>query len=97
MPPPQAVAKGLADLQAFGRAKAALAVGEHELIPTDHVNCLLKGKVPLRIYRDLRRMTQVALIEEAGVNRVTVAEIETVRKRRSIALCGLRRCAPRQS
>ena len=39
----------------------------------------------MRVYRDLRGMTQAALAEKAGANRVTVAEIETSRKRCSVA------------
>jgi DNA-binding XRE family transcriptional regulator len=78
-------AEDLADLQAFDRAKAALAVGEDELIPSDFVNRLLDGENALRVYRDLRGLTQAALAESSGVNRVTVAEIETGRKQGSIA------------
>jgi DNA-binding XRE family transcriptional regulator len=81
----QAAAEDLADLQTFDRAKAALAVGEDELIPADYANRLLNGESPLRVYRDLRGMTQAALAERAGVNRVTVTEIETGRKQGSVA------------
>ena len=80
----RAAAEDLADLQTYDRAKAALAAGEDELIPADYVNRLLNGENPLRVYRDLRGMTQAALGEKAGVGRVTVAEIETGRKQGSI-------------
>ena len=75
----------LADLQAYDRAKAALEAGDDELIPADYVNRLLNGDSPLRVYRDLRGLTQSALAERSGVNRVTVAEIETGRKQGSVA------------
>jgi DNA-binding XRE family transcriptional regulator len=75
-----AAAENLADLQAYDRAKTALAVGEDELIPTEYANRLLNGDSPLRVYRDLRGLTQNDLAGRAGVNRVTVAEIETGRK-----------------
>ncbi|MCB9942813.1 MAG: helix-turn-helix transcriptional regulator [Geminicoccaceae bacterium] len=81
----RAAAEDLADLQAYDRAKAALVMGEEELIPSDHVNRLLNGENSLRVYRDLRGMTQAVLAEKAGVSRVTVAEIETGRKQGSIA------------
>ena len=81
----RAAAEDLADLQSHDRAKAALAAGEEELIPADSVNRLLNGESPLRVYRDLRGLTQAALAEKAGVNRVTVAEIENGRKQGSIA------------
>jgi len=80
----RAAAEDLADLQTYDRAKAALAAGEDELIPGDYVNRLLNGENPLRVYRNLRGMTQAALGEKAGVGRVTVAEIETGRKQGSI-------------
>lgn len=81
----RAAAEDLADLQNYDRATAALAAGEEELIPADYANRLLSGESALRVYRDLRGMTQAALAEKAGVNRVTVAEIETGRKRGSVA------------
>jgi len=80
----RAAAEDLADLEAYDRAKAALAAGDDELVPADYVNRLLNGENPLRVYRDLRGMTQAALGEKAGVGRVTVAEIETGRKQGSI-------------
>ena len=78
-------AEDLADLQAFDRAKAALAAGEDELIPLDFANRLLNGENALQVYRELRGMTQAALAEKAGVGRVLVAEIETGRKQGSVA------------
>jgi len=81
----RAAAEDLADLQTYDRAKATLAAGEDELIPADYVNRLLNGENALRVYRDLRGMTQAVLAEKAGVNRVMVAEIETGRKQGSIA------------
>jgi DNA-binding XRE family transcriptional regulator len=81
----RAAAEDLADLQAYDHAKAALEAGNDELIPAEYVNRLLNGDSPLRIYRALRGLTQNALAESAGVNRVTVAEIETGRKRGSVA------------
>lgn len=80
----QAAAEDLADLQSYDRAKAALAAGEEELVPSDFVNRLLNGENTLRVYRDLRGLTQAALAEKSGVNRVTVAEIETGRKQGSV-------------
>ena len=81
----RASADDLADMQAYDRAKAALAAGEEELISTDYANRLLNGESPLRVYRDLRGMTQAVLAGKAGVKRVTVAEIETGRKQGSVA------------
>lgn len=81
----RAAAEDLAGLQTYDRAKAALASSEDELIPADYLNRLLNGESALRVYRDLRGMTQAVLAEKAGVGRVTVAEIETGRKQGSVA------------
>jgi DNA-binding XRE family transcriptional regulator len=81
----RAAAEDLADLQAHDRAMAALAAGDDELIPAPFANRLLDGENPLRVYRDLRGLTQAALASKAGVNRVTIAEIETGRKQGSVA------------
>ena len=81
----RAAAEDLADLQAYDAARAALAAGEDELIPATFANRLLDGESPLRVYRELRGLTQAALAEAAGVHRVTVAEIETGRKQGSVA------------
>ncbi|MBB98719.1 MAG: transcriptional regulator [Rhodobacteraceae bacterium] len=80
----RAIAEDLADLKAYDRAKADLAAGEDELIPAEYVNRLLNGESALRVYRDLRGLTQAALAKEAGVSRVTIAEIETGRKQGSV-------------
>jgi DNA-binding XRE family transcriptional regulator len=81
----RAAAEELADLQSYDRAKAALMEGGDEWIPSQYANRLLDGESPLRVYRNLRGLTQAALAERAGVNRVTVAEIETGRKQGSVA------------
>lgn len=76
----RAAAEDLADLQAYDRAKAALNAGEDELLPEWFADRLMKGEHPLRLYRDLRGMTQSALAEASGVNRVYIAEIENFKK-----------------
>lgn len=81
----RAAVEDLADLQSYDRAKAALLAGDDELIPGPFANRLLNGDSTLRVYRDLRGLTQAALSERAGVNRVMIAEIETGRKKGSIA------------
>ncbi len=78
-------AEDLSDLRAYDHAKAVLDAGEDELIPAEFANRLLGGESPVRVYRDLRQLSQSALAERAGINRVTVAEIETGRKNGSIS------------
>lgn len=81
----RAAAEDLSDLQAHGRAMAHLAAGEDEMVPAGYANRLLNGESPLRVYRDLRGLTQAAVADLAGVNRVTIAEIETGRKKGSVS------------
>jgi mRNA interferase RelE/StbE len=80
-----AAAQDLADLQAYDRATTQLAAGEDELIPGPFATRLLDGESPLRVYRNLRGLSQAALAVRAGVNRVTIAELETGRKQGSLA------------
>lgn len=77
-------AEDLADIAAYDRAKAALAAGDDELIPAEFANRLIAGENPVRVYREFRGLTQVALSEASGVNRVQIANIESGAKRGSI-------------
>ncbi|QDC10385.1 helix-turn-helix transcriptional regulator [Oceanicola sp. D3] len=74
----------LADLQAHDTARSALATGAEELLPTHVANRLIDGDNPLRVYREHRGLTQVALSEASGVNRVQIADIESGRKTGSV-------------
>jgi len=77
-------AEGLADLSAYDRAMAAIAHGEEELIPADYAKRMIAGESPLRVWRDYRGLTQVALAMKSGVNRVQIADIEAGRNSGSI-------------
>jgi hypothetical protein len=59
----------LADLRAYDGAKAALAAGEDELVPADYAKRLIAGEGPLRVWRELRGLSQVKLGAVSGVNR----------------------------
>lgn len=80
-----ALAEDAEDLAAVARFDAAMARGEEELIPAAFADRILDGESPLRVYRDFRGLTQVALAERSGVNRVQIADIEAGRKSGSIA------------
>ena len=45
---------------------------------------MIYGESPVRVYRNLRGMTQTALAERSGVNRVQIADIEARRKTGSV-------------
>src|SRR3546814_17855611 len=45
-------AEDLVDLRAYDRAKADLASGRDELVPSDYADRILEGESPLRVWRD---------------------------------------------
>lgn len=78
-------AEDLADIAAYDRARAALAASEDEPVPAEFANRLIVGESPVRIYCELRGLTQLALSEASGVNRVQIANIESGSKRGSVS------------
>ena len=54
-------AEDLADLRAYDGTKAALAAGEEELVPAEYAKRLIAGESPLRVWRELRGLSQVKL------------------------------------
>ncbi len=74
----------LDDLRTFDRAKAALAAGDDELVPAETLKRLLAGTSPLRVWRELRGLTQSGLASTSGVNRVQIADIEAGRRKGSL-------------
>ncbi len=77
-------AEDLADLRAYDGAKAALAAGQEELVPADYAKRLIAGESPLRVWRELRELSQVKLGAVSGVNRVQLADIEAGRGKGSV-------------
>lgn len=73
-------AEDLADVLAYDRAMAEGG----EAIPAEFVKRIIGGESPLRVYRDLRGLTQIRLSELSGVNRVQIADIEAGRKSGSV-------------
>nr|WP_246553316.1 helix-turn-helix transcriptional regulator [Sphingopyxis soli] len=76
--------EGIADLSAYDGAKTALAAGEEELVPADYAKRLIAGESPLRVWRELRGLSQVKLAAVSGVNRVQIADIEVGRGKGSV-------------
>ena len=72
----RALEEDFADIQAALTIEAKIASGEEELIPSDVVDRLLTDEAPLRVWREFRQLTQVALAQASGVNRVQIVEIE---------------------
>ncbi|WP_421853677.1 helix-turn-helix transcriptional regulator [Novosphingobium sp.] len=66
----------LADLRAYDRAVAALETGEDELVPADYAKRLIAGEAPLKVWRELRGITQTELAGIAGIGRVQIVNME---------------------
>lgn len=77
-------AEDLADLRAYDGARAALVAGEEELVPAEFAKRLIAGESPLRVWRELRGLSQVKLGTASGVNRVQIADIEAGRSKGSV-------------
>ena len=80
----QAAVEDLADLQAHDRVMADLAAGREERVPAEYVRRMIAGESPLRVWREMRGLTQSALARGSGVNRVQIADIEAGRKNGSV-------------
>ncbi len=65
-----AAADELEDLRAYDRAVARLDAGEDELIPAEAAARLISEESPVRVYRELRGLTQQQLADVSNVNRV---------------------------
>jgi mRNA interferase RelE/StbE len=55
-----------------------------EGLPHDHMARIVNGESPLRVFRQWRGLSQVALAGRSGVNRVQIADIEAGRKTGSV-------------
>src|ERR1700677_2120541 len=75
----------LADVKAYGAAKARLEDGEDELIPLEITERGLRGEAALRIWREYRKLTQERLAKKSKVSRALIAAIETKRKTGSVS------------
>ena len=78
------VASDMDDVAIFDRIKADLVSGKEEALPEEFALRLIEGESPLKVYRNLRGMTQASLSNAAGVNRVQIADIEARRSPGSI-------------
>ena len=79
-----ALEEDLGDIQRALAVEARLAKGDKELIPAEVVDRLLDGEPPLRVWRELRNLTQSELARTSGVNRVQIVDIEADRNSGSV-------------
>ena len=53
-------------------------------MPAEYAKRLIAGESPLRVWRELRGLSQVAMGKVSGVNRVQIADIEAGRGKGSV-------------
>ncbi len=73
-------AEDLADLRAYDRAKT----DGYASIPAEAVKRMIEGDSPLKVFRELRGLSQMGLGKASGVNRVQIADIEAGRGKGSV-------------
>ena len=78
-------AEDIADIEAYDRAKARLASGEDELIPSGMVDRMLDGENAVQVWREYRGITTKALAAAAGVSALYLSQIEAGKREGSIA------------
>lgn len=79
-------AEMLQDIQDYDAARAALARGEEELVPSELVDALLDGDNPIKVWRIYRGMTRKELAEQVGISVPYLAQLETNKRNGSLEI-----------
>jgi DNA-binding XRE family transcriptional regulator len=74
-------AEMLEDIRDYDAAKAELANGEDELIPSEVVYAILDGENPIKVWREFRKFTQQQLADMAGISKPYLSQIETGKRK----------------
>ncbi|HWQ46611.1 MAG TPA: helix-turn-helix transcriptional regulator [Longilinea sp.] len=77
-------AEMLQDLRDYDSAKAALASGEEELIPSEVVYALLDGANPIKVWREYRKISQQDLARFSGISIPYLSQLESGKRKGSI-------------
>ncbi len=79
-------AEMLEDVEAYDNARADLAGGKEELIPSNVALSLIRGDNPIRVWREYRKLTQIQLAKEAGITDSFLSQIETGKRKASVVV-----------
>jgi DNA-binding XRE family transcriptional regulator len=77
-------AEMLQDIQDYDNAKAAIARGDDELIPSEVVYAILDGENAIKVWREYRGMSQQEVAESAGISVPYLSQLETNKRRGSV-------------
>ncbi len=76
----------LQDIQDYDNVKAALARGDEELIPVEVIDNLLDGGNAIKVWREYRGLSQQALSKKAEISTPYLSQLETGRRKGSMAV-----------
>jgi DNA-binding XRE family transcriptional regulator len=79
-------AEMLEDVEAYDNARADLASGKEELIPSNVALSLVRGDNPIRVWREYRKLTQIQLAKEAGITDSFLSQIEAGKRKASVGV-----------
>jgi len=79
-------AEMLEDVEAYDNARADLAGGKEELIPSNVALSLIRGDNPIRVWREYRKLTQIQLAKEAGITDSFLSQIEAGKRKASVVV-----------
>lgn len=77
-------AEMLQDIQDYDNAKAAIARGDDELIPSEVVYAILDGENAIKVWREYRGLSQQEIAESAGISVPYLSQLETNKRRGSV-------------
>ena len=78
-------AEMLDNVAAYDQAKTELTSHSDEIVPAKMVEAILAGKNPVRIWRKHRGLSQVELVELAGISQAYLAQIENGKREGTLA------------
>jgi DNA-binding XRE family transcriptional regulator len=77
-------AEMLQDIQDYDSAKAALARGDDELIPSEVIYAILDGENAIKVWREFRGLSQQEVAKSAGISVPYLSQLETNKRRGSV-------------
>lgn len=79
-------AEMLQDIRDYDAVKDALERGEEELIPSQIVYAIMDGSNPIKVWREYRGISQQAMAELAGISVPYLSQLETGKRKGSLAV-----------